>query len=66
MVKLIELIDDFQLNQRIEGKKHFYIKVCMSRLTKWRIYLEQEFQIDDLESVKPTHIKSFIQTCQGC
>ncbi|WP_214848781.1 tyrosine-type recombinase/integrase [Exiguobacterium sp. s193] len=65
MVKLIELIDDFQLNQRIEGKKHFYIKVCMSRLTKWRIYLEQEFQIDDLESVKPAHIKSFIQTCQG-
>lgn len=30
MVKLIELIDDFQLNQRMEGKKHFYIKVCMS------------------------------------
>lgn len=65
MVKLIELIDDFQLNQRIEGKKHFYISLCTTRLTRWRTYVETEFQIVDLEGVRPAHIKSYIQACQG-
>lgn len=63
MVKLIELIDDFQLNQRIEGKKHFYISLCTTRLTRWRTYVETEFQIVDLEGVRAAHIKSYIQAC---
>lgn len=28
MVKIVEVLDDYQLNQRIEGKKVHYIQLC--------------------------------------
>lgn len=64
MTKIIELIDDFQLNQRIQGRKKHYIELCIYRMNRWKDYMKNEFDIDDVEAVKTIHIKKFIQYLQ--
>lgn len=64
LVKLHELIDDFSLNQQIQGRKEKYIKLCNYRLNRCRDFVESEYNITELESVEPIHIKQFIRHCQ--
>lgn len=64
MTKIIELIDDFQLNQKIQGRKKRYIELCIYRMNRWKDYMKNEFNIDDVEAVKAIHIKKFIQHLQ--
>lgn len=64
MTKILELIDDFQLNQQIEGRKEEYIYLCTYRLNRWNNYMKSEFHVEDAEEVKPIHIKKYIQLCQ--
>lgn len=65
MVKIIELLDDYHLNQRIEGRKPHYIQLCTTRLNRWKEFMKYEFEIEDIEAVKAAHIKGFIQLCQN-
>lgn len=65
MVKIIELLDDLYLNQKIEGKKLHYIQLCMARLNRWKDFMKQECDIEDIEDVRAIHIKSYIQMCQS-
>jgi len=65
MVKIVELLNDYQLNQRIEGKKPHYIQLCTFRLNRWKDFMNNEFNIEDVESVRAIHIKNFIQMCQS-
>ena len=65
MVKIVELLDDLQLNQKIEGKKLHYIQLCSNRLNRWKDFMKDEFYIEDVEGVMAIHIKSFIQLCQN-
>ena len=64
MVKLHELIDDFSLNQQIQGRKEKYIELCNYRLNRWRDFVKSEYNITELEQVEPIHIKQFIRHCQ--
>jgi len=52
MVKIVELLDDFQLTQKIEGKKPHYIQLCTIRLNRWKDFMKDEFNIEDIEGVK--------------
>jgi integrase/recombinase XerD len=65
MIKIIELLDDYHLNQRIGGKKPHYIQLCTTRLNRWKEFMKAEFDIEDVEAVRDIHIKSFIQLCQN-
>lgn len=65
MTKIIELIDDFQLEQKIGGRKKRYIVLCTYKLNRWKDFMNKDFQIDEVEEVKPIHIKKFIQFCQS-
>ncbi len=65
MVKIIELLDDLYLNQKIEGKKLHYIQLCLTRLNRWKDFMKQEYDIEDIEGVRAIHIKSYIQMCQS-
>lgn len=61
MVRIIELIDDFKMNQEIIGRKPKYIQMCIWRLNRWREYMETEFKVEDVEEVEPIHIKKYVQ-----
>lgn len=65
MTKIIEMIDDFKLNQEILGRKKAYINICMYRLNTWRAFMEDELGITHVEDVKPLHIKRYIQERQS-
>ncbi|MGB5947095.1 hypothetical protein [Paenisporosarcina sp.] len=52
MVKIVELLDDFQLTRKIEGKKPHYIQLCTIRLNRWKDFMKVEFNIEDIEGVK--------------
>lgn len=64
MSKILEMIDDFKLNQEIQGRKKTYIDVCTHRLNTWKEYMEDEQGITDVEDVKPIHIKRYIKERQ--
>lgn len=64
LVKLHELIDDFSLNQQIQGRKEKYIGLCSYRLNRWNDFIEEEYKISELGDVEPIHIKQFIRHCQ--
>lgn len=65
MTKIIELIDDFQLEQKIGGRKPKYIELCIFKLNRWKDFIQDEFIIEEVEEVKPIHIKKYIQLCQS-
>jgi hypothetical protein len=51
MVKIVEVLDDLQLNQKIEGKKPHYIQLCTFRLNRWKDFMKDEFSIEDVRSL---------------
>lgn len=61
MTRIMELIDDFKLNQEIIGRKPKYIEMCVWRLRRWQAFMEVEYEIQDVEQVQPIHIKKYIQ-----
>lgn len=64
MAKLHELIEDFNLNQQIQGRKEKYIELCNYRLNRWKEFVATEYTVTELEQVEPIHIKQFIRECQ--
>lgn len=64
MVKISDLIDDFKMNQQIQGRKDRYIDLTTYRLKRWQNYMESEYRISEIENVKPIHIKEYIRHCQ--
>lgn len=58
VTKILELIEDFRLNQQIEGRKEENIHLCTYRLNRWYNYMKNEFHVEDTEEVKPIHIKN--------
>lgn len=65
MSKINELIDDFKLNQEIQGRKKEYIEGCLYRLHRWMEYMIEEFRVEETEVVTSMHIKKYIQYCQA-
>lgn len=64
MVKITELIDDFELNQQVQERKKEYIALCKYRLNRWKDYMDEQFNITEIEDVKSIHIKRYIRFCQ--
>ena len=64
MSKIIELIDDFRLNQQIQNRTPEYIDLCMYRLKRWYGFMINEFEIVEVEDVQQLHMKKYIQHCQ--
>jgi len=61
VTKILELIDDFKLNQQIQGRKPKYVEMCIWRLTRWYEFMRDELVILEVEEVQPLHIKKYIQ-----
>lgn len=64
MTKIKELIQDFKLNQEVLGRVKKYVDLCMFRLYRWEIFMEEELGVVELEVVSQLHIKKFIQERQ--
>lgn len=64
MTKIIELIDEFKLNQEIQGRKKDYIYQCIYRLNRFKLFLINELKIEDVEGIKSIHIKQYIKSKQ--
>lgn len=64
MAKITELIDDFELNQQVRERKKEYIILCKYRLTRWSNFMQEQFNITELEDVQAFHIKQFIRHLQ--
>lgn len=65
MSRINELIDDFKLNQEIQGRKKEYITGCMYRLHRWMEFTKEQLEIEEAEDVTSMHIKKYIQHCQS-
>ena len=65
LTKIIELLDDFKIEQQVKGRKKEYIELCYYRLNRWRKFMESEFAVEDAEEVKPKHIKQYILHAQN-
>lgn len=65
MARIIEMIDDFKLNQEILGRKQAYIKVCLYHLNIWKDFMVDELGVSHVEDVKPLHMKRYIQERQN-
>ena len=62
MVRIIELIDDFKMNQEIVGRKPKYVEMCIWRLKRWQEFMVQECEVTDVEgAIEPIRIKKYIQ-----
>lgn len=64
MDEIFELIEDFELNQQVQERKKEYVELCKYRLTRWCNYMDEKFNITEVEEVKPIHIKRYIRYCQ--
>lgn len=64
MAEIFELIKDFELNQQVQERKKEYVALCKYRLTRWCNYMDEKFNITEVEEVKPIHIKQYIRYCQ--
>lgn len=65
MSRINGLIDDFKLNQEIQGRKKEYIEGCMYRLRRWMEFSIEQLGIEEAEEVNSMHNKKYIQHCQG-
>ncbi|WP_225216158.1 tyrosine-type recombinase/integrase [Psychrobacillus faecigallinarum] len=63
MVKISELIDDFKINQQIQGRKEKYMELTTYRLNRWLTFMVEEYSITEIEDVTPRHIKEYIRHC---
>lgn len=64
MRKISDLINDFHLTQRVEGKAPKYIDLCRHRLGRWYEYTRSVCGIEMIDEVMPSHIRSYIGYCQ--
>lgn len=64
MRKISDLLDDFHLTQRIEGRTPKYIDLCRYRLNRWHTFIQDVYGIESVDHVKPAHIKAYIAHCQ--
>jgi len=62
--RINELIDDFKMNQQIQGRKKEYVEGCMYRLGRWMEFTNNEKGIEDVEKVTSMDIKKYILNCQ--
>ncbi|MET3196942.1 tyrosine-type recombinase/integrase [Gottfriedia sp. OAE603] len=65
MTKIVEMIDEFKLNQEIVGRKKAYIDVCLYRLNRWKDFMDYRLGVTNIEDVKSIHIKRYVQECQS-
>lgn len=61
VTKITELLDDFKLNQQVQGKRAKYIEMCIWRLSRWKDFMQEELSVEEIEEVRPIHIKRYIQ-----
>ena len=59
----LELIDDFKLNQQIQGRKPKYVEMCIWWLTRWQEFMKDELGILEVEDVS---LFSFIYPLLQC
>ncbi|WP_404457743.1 tyrosine-type recombinase/integrase [Oceanobacillus kapialis] len=64
MTRITDLLEDFKLNQQIEGRKPKYIDLCSWRLSRWNKFMQTGFSIEEVEDVQAIHIKKYIQQRQ--
>jgi integrase/recombinase XerD len=60
VTKIIELLDDFKLNQQIQGRKPKYVQMCMWRLTRWYEFMRDEMKVEEVEDIQALRIKKFM------
>jgi|GEM_PF-159472 Site-specific recombinase XerD len=65
MTKINELIDDFRINQEIQGRVKKYVDLCMFRLHRWESFIGNGLGITEVEDVTSLHIKKYIQDRQS-
>ncbi|WP_197143224.1 hypothetical protein [Lysinibacillus sphaericus] len=58
MTKILELIDDFKLNQQIQGRKLKHVEMCIWRLTRWAELIKDELRRLEVEDFQPINIKN--------
>ena len=63
MVKISDLIDDFKINQQIQGRKEKYMELTTYRLNRWLTFMVDEYSVTEIEDVTPRHIKEYIRHC---
>lgn len=51
MVRIIELIDDFKMNQEIIGRKTKYVQMCIWCLKFWSYFMESEWEVSENASL---------------
>lgn len=61
MTRIIELINDFKMNQEIIGRKPKYVQMCVWRLKRWQEYMKVECEVEEVEEIEPMHIKKYVQ-----
>ncbi|WP_214890340.1 tyrosine-type recombinase/integrase [Exiguobacterium sp. s142] len=61
MNEILVLMDDFKLNQQIQGRQSKYIEMCVWRLTKWQEFMKLHMAVEYVEEVKAIHVKKYIQ-----
>ena len=61
MTRIMELVDDFKLNQEIIGRSPRYVAMCVWRLRRWQAFMENEYEIQDVEQAEVIHMKKCIQ-----
>lgn len=64
MVKISDLIEEFKLNQQIQGRKDKYMELTSYRLNRWLSFMEENYNVTEIEKVIPKHIKEYIHFCQ--
>lgn len=64
MAEIVELIEDFELNQQVQERKKEYVALCKYRLNRWRNFMAEKYNVTEVEDVKPIHIKQYIRYCQ--
>lgn len=60
MSRIDELIDEFKLNQEIQGRRKEYIDGCMYRLRRWMEFTIEELGVEEAKEVISMHIKKYI------
>ncbi|OIN67349.1 recombinase [Exiguobacterium sp. KRL4] len=61
MTKIMELLDDFKLNQQIQGRRPRYIEMCIWRLMRWKDFIQGDFGVEEVEDIRAIHVKRYIQ-----
>lgn len=61
MTKIMELLDDFKLNQQIQGRRPRYIDMCIWRLMRWQDFMQGDLGVEEVEDIRAIHVKRYIQ-----